>query len=140
MTNELFFDEVLHGLVALPFAVYLWKKTKSAKLITILFAVTYLIDLDHLVDYFLYYGFEMKLENFFNASYFEATRLAIVPLHAWEYLLPLTYLARKKGIKSYYGPILLGAIPHLIMDTITVKNLAFYSIIYRLALGFRFPW
>jgi len=133
LASGLLLQEVLHGVFALPFAYLLWKKTKSKKLVLILFLTTYLVDLDHLVDYFGYFGFNFSFLEFIKADYFQKTGRSITPFHAWEWTLILAVISWKKGWKSIYTAFLFGLLPHFIFDSLTVDFLS-YSLFYRLYL------
>lgn len=140
-SSGLLLHEVLHGLVALPFAYLLWKKTGSKKLVVLLFVVTYLVDLDHLVDYFSFYGFSFNLSDFLASKHFEITQRAYVPFHAWEWIVLLGIMAKSRGWKSYLTALVLGLLAHFIYDAITQRSFLFYSIAYRaLVSGFGFLW
>lgn len=133
---DLLTQEFFHGVFAVPFAYLLWKRTGSWKRSLLVVILTYAIDLDHLLDYFLYYGATFNIFDFLSANYFKISQKAIVPLHAWEWGIILTIFARTRGWKSVFTIFLFSLLPHLIYDTITVKSLAFYSIIYRVEKNF----
>jgi len=136
ISKDLLIQEIFHGIFAIPFAYLLWKKTKSSKSALSVIALSYAIDLDHLVDYFAYYGVTFNLSEFLSGIYFELTRRAYVPFHAWEWVIALAFLSYKKGWKSVFTLILFALLPHLIYDSITVGSIVFYSIIYRASSGF----
>jgi len=46
----------------------------------------WLIDIDHLIDYFLCFGIKFPLKDFFSAKYFIQNRKIIVFLHSWEFV------------------------------------------------------
>ena len=130
------FHELMHGVVALPLAYIIWRKTHAWKNVLILIAFTFLIDLDHLVDYFSYYGFSWHINEVITGEFYAQIRRTFVPLHAWEWAILIGVLAKLRGWKSYYTAILFGLLPHLIFDSIIVGSFIFYSIIYRSLLGF----
>lgn len=133
-------DELMHGLVALPFAAFLYYKSRSVKYFLVPVAATYLIDMDHWVDYFLYYGGSVNLTRFLSGEYFAITSRAVVPLHAWEWLGILCVVAYiKKRWDSVCVGIALGVFAHLIWDSRTVGSVVFYSILYRISHGFIIP-
>jgi hypothetical protein len=137
LQSGLFLDEILHGLVAAPFAGLLYYKTKDWKFSLIPILVTYLIDMDHWVDYLLYYGGDISLRNFVAGEYFEKTNRAVVPLHAWEWLFFVGAIAIERGKwKSILTAISLGVLAHLLWDTHTIGSVAFYSILYRISNNF----
>ena len=136
--GDLFIQEIFHGVIAMPFAYLIYKKTKSLKhfLLVILFA--YAIDVDHLIDYFLYFGLRFNLADFLSGVYFEVTNRAVVPFHAWEWLALLGLVAYKRGWKSLFTVLALSLLAHLIFDSITVGSALFYSIMYRWFNGFTY--
>lgn len=139
ISSGLFLQEVMHGLFAIPFAALLWNKTRSSKLVILLFFVVYAVDIDHLFDYFAFYGFKkFSLLEFVSGLYFSETHQAFTPLHAWEWAGVLAILSKKRGWESYYTVVLFGYLPHLIYDSLNIGNFLFYSIIYRALVGFTF--
>lgn len=130
--SGLFFDEIKHGLVTMPFVLLVYYKTKSTKLSFVTLLTTYLIDSDHLVDYLMYYGFDFSFTRFLSFEYFMNTKRAIVPLHGWEWALFLVLLGWERSRwKSYLTAIGIGVFSHLIWDSITVGSVLFYSFTYR---------
>lgn len=134
---------ILHGffhiLLAIPFALFLWKKTGSKKQIAILFLATIFVDLDHLVDYFAFSGFNLNIVNFLSGEYFVVTHKAFTPLHAWEWVLILAIFTRLRGWNTLYAALLLGLLPHIIIDSIATGKPWFYFLIFRFYRGFYFP-
>ena len=141
--SGLMFHEIWHGLIAIPFAIFLFKKTKSKALVLLLFLITYFLDLDHLIDYFMFYGLKFSLLQFLSLENFKITGRATVFLHGWEYVLFFGYLAYQKGKKkmwkTIYMVIVLAMLPHLIWDTINVGDPLFYSLIIRIVRGYVIP-
>lgn len=135
--GNLFWHEVFHALFALPFCFLIWTKTKSWSVAVIPLIVAYVLDLDHLFDYWAYYGFGFNLIDFLNIEYFKGPGRAFVPFHAYEWVLILLPISYKKGWNSWTTGLIFGMVAHLIWDTISVSNIFFYSIIYRYFVGFR---
>ena len=129
---------LIHALGVLPFVLFVWHKTHSFKSIFLLFVVIFLVDLDHLVDYFAYNGFSFSLLDFLFQPYFNLSQRVFVPLHAWEWAFLLGVLAKLRGWKSNYTVFGFGLLAHLIYDSLAVGSFLFYSIIYRALLGFTF--
>ena len=138
ISNGLIVHELIHGAAGLISAFILWKKTKSVKRALLVVFLTIAFDIDHLVDYFLYYGFQISVPKMLMLDYFQITRRAVVPFHAWEWLMVLGVLSYKRGWKSNFTLLFMAILPHLIVDSINVSSFLFYSIIYRLARGFAF--
>ena len=88
-------------------------------------------------DYFLFYGANPSLARFVSGTYFEVTKRAIVPLHAWEWLLGIIALSlEQKKWQSIYVAVALGMLAHFLWDSHTIGNPIFYSILYRIYYGF----
>ena len=135
--SGLIFHEIGHLFVTSLFALFLYKKTKSKKLFWITLFVTFVIDLDHLIDYILVNGFHISLYSFLSGDYFKVAGKAFVFAHAWEWVGILAIIGEKRGgWRSIYATVVLGMISHLIWDAIHVESIMFYSILYRLSLGF----
>ncbi len=137
---SLFTHELLHAVFAAPFGYLIWRKTKSKKHVALVFLSAYLIDADHLVDYFLYYGLIISPEKFFYGEHFDVTQKAYVPFHGWELLIPLGIVSKLKGWNSIYSAIFVGAFSHYILDALSQGSFLFYSIIYRAIGQFGFLW
>lgn len=147
---DLFWHETIHIVLSLICGYFVWRKYKRA-LTSFLaaFAGGVLIDLDHLYDYFLVYGFSFDLNTFLIGRHFELNNKIIVPLHAWELVILLFILffylkAHKKlrKIKKAYLlslilALALGISSHLAFDNITNHiRLPGYFLIYRIANNF----
>lgn len=135
--GNLLLSEMLHGLVALPFAYSIYKKTKSFKYALAMMLATYLIDLDHLIDYFSFYGISFNLFKFLNVEYFALKGTSYVIFHAWEWVGLFGFLAYlRRSWKSVYTIIAFALLPHLIVDSLTLSSFLYYSIIFRIFSAF----
>lgn len=136
--SGLFLDEIKHGLISVFFAYIFYLKTKSLKHAIFIVFLTYLIDSDHLFDYFLYYGFDFSFAKFISLDYFEFTRRAIVPFHAWEWVIFMAAIAWSNNKKDnlLLKATAVGFFSHLVWDMVTVNSFWFYSIIYRISQSF----
>lgn len=101
----------------------------------ILFGV--LVDIDHWIDYFGFFGFKLNLKKFFNpATYIKPAKRVYILFHAWEYLLPLFFISRfletKLLVPGLTGIITSAYLTHLVFDTIIItQSPKSYSLIYR---------
>jgi len=130
--SGLLLHEAMHGLVSFVFVVLIWLKTKSLKYSIVPLIVTYAIDLDHLVDYFLYFGPTFSALEFVNLRYFINTSRAVVPLHGWEWAFFLLALSwQEKTFKSFKFVIAVGIFSHLILDSYNIGSVLFYSFTFR---------
>ncbi len=97
----------------------------------------FLVDGDHFLDYALY-----KLTAQREAE--RATRRMVLPLHAWEFLLPMALLetVTLRGEKSTDHGLTLGYLAHLLVDHFNnepVDPLA-YSLVHRISRKFDGPF
>ena len=124
------------GLIIGLIGFYIWK---DKRLIWLSLAVSMLIDLDHLVDYWLYLGYlDFNLREFLSGNYFCASGKLYIFFHGYEYSIVLFFLSLI--IKKYRKYFLVGAIAilaHLFFDLIS-NNVSFldYSIIFRIIHNF----
>lgn len=95
----------------------------------------FLIDLDHLIDYFLAFGFNFKPDYFINGYQFLKSDKIYVLFHGWEYVIILfgaVYVIKNLKLKSFLFALALGAFFHLSADVvINNASVRFYSIIFR---------
>ena len=96
----------------------------------------FLIDLDHLIDYFLAFGFQHKLNYFLKGYQFLKSDKSYVLFHSFELSIFLILLA---FILHYYLLLIIATslFLHLITDlSINKLSLKFYFLIYRLINNF----
>lgn len=136
ISQRLLLHEIGHVIIALPFGYYLWKRSKSYSYLAIYFFVTVFMDIDHLFDYWRYYGFGFDPILFLGLGYFEGPGRAFVPFHAWEWII-ISLVLFKKLQKIIILTCALSMLSHLIWDSLNVGSVLFYSIIYRGFEGFR---
>lgn len=136
---------ILSLVVGLVFA-YIYKKWQ---LIVYSFLVGFFLDIDHLIDYFIYKKqFAFNLDQFLFGTYFDLTNKVYIFFHSYEYvllflLIAIIILANKKRIRnaSANAAVLLtiaaSMFLHLIYDeTYYQPRLLTYSIIYRASHNF----
>lgn len=104
----------------------------------------FLIDLDHVLEYFFIFGFHLNLYYFLTGRQFLKSDRIYIIFHAWEYIVPLLGLAwlfrQKKALKVFLLSLALASLVHLISDSL-INNypFKFYSIIYRSEQSFAAP-
>lgn len=104
----------------------------------------FLIDLDHVLEYFFVFGLNFNIFNFLEGRQFLQSDKIIIIFHAWEWLLILGSLIclfwKKKSFKIFLFALTLGMFVHLCSDVlINQYPPKFYSIIYRAAHHFSAP-
>lgn len=101
-----------------------------------------LIDLDHLIDYFLAFKWQWKLAYFLKGYQFLKSDKVYVLFHGWEYVvflgLVVLIVDMNAGVRVGLFALGLGALFHLIVDTFVNHGMTFrgYSFFYRLQRGF----
>lgn len=138
--NNLALHELTHFLVATVLGAGLFWKYRSLKLILVTFAVTFLIDLDHLFDYFYFSG-SLKFWGYFdNADFFILSEKVFVPLHSWEAVIILGAMGlfRKLPILIVVSIVMAG---HILVDQFSyTSNPLAYFLIFRALNNFSLPW
>jgi len=104
----------------------------------------FLIDLDHILEYFLVYGLQFNFVHFIQSRQFLVSDKIRIFFHAWEYfpiLLFLAWLGRKRQIlKMILLTIACAALIHLFTDAIiNGYSIKYYSIIHRAQHHFSAP-
>ncbi len=90
------------------------------------------IDLDHIIDYILEYGWHINIKKFFKVFYNAEFKRLYLILHSWEFLLLLAVSGWLTGWNPWITGTLIGAGQHLICDQITNRPaLLGYSLIWR---------
>ncbi|QQG52546.1 MAG: hypothetical protein HY931_04495 [Candidatus Falkowbacteria bacterium] len=104
----------------------------------------FLIDLDHVLEYFLFYGLHFNFTYFIESRQFLLTDKIRLFFHAWEYfpvLLLIAWLGRRQQIlKMVFLTLAFAGLIHLITDVvINGYSLPYYSIAYRAQHHFSAP-
>ena len=101
----------------------------------------FLIDLDHVLEYFIVFGANFNLKYFFESRQFLSSDMIRIYFHAWEYLpllLILAFIFRKKEkLKIALVTLALAGAVHLVSDVlINDSYFKYYSIYYRASHNF----
>ena len=104
----------------------------------------FFIDLDHLLEYFFYYGYHFNLSYFLEGREFLLSDKIHLIFHAWEYvpiLFLIAYLLRKKRtLAIFIFTLSLAGFFHIFSDVYINKYpFKFYSISYRASQNFSTP-
>lgn len=130
-------DELIHLILTLGVAGVFYWRYRNWRLIIAALIFGFLTDIDHLFDYFAYFGLNFSLMRFINVNnYMLPSAKIYVPFHAWEYipilgLIGLTFEKRLK-IEGLMMTIVVAYFIHLLKDNFSFPHhpLA-YSLIYR---------
>jgi len=95
----------------------------------------FFIDLDHLIDYFLVFGWKFNLNYFLKGWSFAKSDYIYIFFHSWELvlLLLIIFLILKKGlVKTFTLALALGMCAHLFTDyTMTGAPASLYFLTHR---------
>ena len=92
------------------------------------------MDLDHVIDYFIYFKFWFNLNDFFNCRYLESGKTYLI-FHSWEIVFLVLVLAVKTGSTAVYV-FFLSQVVHLLIDNMQRDNLLVYFLSYKIARKF----
>jgi membrane-bound metal-dependent hydrolase YbcI (DUF457 family) len=101
----------------------------------------FLIDLDHVLEYFLVYGFHFNITYFFEGRQFLISNQLHLWFHAWEYipiiLLLAWFLRKYLNVKAALVTLALAMSVHLLTDcVINQVSPEFYTLSYRMSKNF----
>jgi len=136
MDKFLIVSELSHLLPAVLISFFGYRKFRSLKLVGIVFAASFLIDLDHLFDFYLFAGHLRFWQAFSGLDFFSGSQKVFVLFHGWELAVFLGFWGwlKRKPIILVIGLAFLG---HILIDqlTYTPHPLA-YFLTYRLLNNF----
>ncbi len=141
----LWFHLSIHFSVAILSGYFLGKYFKRIRLGLIAGILGgFLIDLDHVLEYFFTFGLRFNLHNFLNGYQFLASDKIYLVFHAYEFIILLSILAflfrKKYNIKVFIIILMISGVIHLLSDTVInnypLKN---YTITYRAINNFSAP-
>lgn len=118
----------------------LWKKPVASFIFGVVGGV--LVDLDHVIDYFLAFGWNIRFEYFAKGYEFLKSDKIYILLHGWEYVIILAVLAiwifKNRTAKSVILALALGLFFHLGFDASANEGAKFstYSIANRIHKNF----
>jgi len=131
--------ELIHLILTTIIGFFIYRRYHNWRLVIICFIFGFFIDIDHWFDYFLYFGTNFNLKDFFNVtSYVTVGGKAYIPLHGWEYIVIFTIIGQMiekiTKIPGLTWAIVLSYSAHLIFDNFAFPHhILAYSFIYRLS-------
>lgn len=141
--ENLLVHESLHLIMALILSLFIYRKYHSKKLVLLVLMVSFLIDIDHLTEGFILYGFNLGEYFPIKGGYFSQSGYMTLFLHDWE-LLPIILLLGKKLNRWSLGvTVAVSLAGHLLVDQLVYTglygmSLLQYSFIYRAIHHFSF--
>jgi len=132
----------IHFVLAITTGYLLGRHFKKIKLGIIFgFLGGFLIDLDHVLEYFFVFGPRFNLEYFLQGRQFLTSEKIYLIFHAWEYLPLLLIVAlvfkKRETFRAAVLTLAVAASVHLLTDSlINNYSLQYYSIAYRAENGY----
>lgn len=97
-----------------------------------------LIDLDHLIDYFLNEGLKLDVKDFFKFYREERYRRLTIIFHGWEWLILLFLLSWFSRWNPILTGLFIGFTQHLLLDKFyNISRFSSYSFFWRWSVGFK---
>ncbi len=111
-----------HVAFSVPFAGGLYAATSSWQLAVAAFVSGIFVDLDHVFDYLVEYGFNLDLKNFLTSFPEGRYRRIYILLHGWEWVVCGAVVAWLSHWNPWAVGTVLGVGVHLILDQLTNKS------------------
>jgi len=122
-------DILTHLCLAAAFAFFIYQNSASINYVFLFVAGSILIDLDHLIDYFIFYKDKFCLQDFFIGRFLKSGKVYLF-FHSWEitiFLLILSFAFNLRGLSVFS----FGLAVHLLIDNFQRKNRFFCLLVYR---------
>jgi len=96
-----------------------------------------LIDIDHILDYFMAYGINIRIKQFFEVCHnLKIPRMRLI-FHSWELLFLLSICVFLVGWNPWIVGTIVGFTQHIVLDQVFNKpNKWTYFFFWRLKKGF----
>ncbi|KJJ85989.1 membrane protein [Candidatus Omnitrophus magneticus] len=124
--RALFIDLLSHVILASLFSIFFYVVTHKISWVFLCILGGIFIDIDHFIDYFLYYGRNFRLGHFCYCRYLDSGKCYIF-FHSWEFILLLWIGA---FFIVWLVPLAAGMSIHLIVDQLS-KSGKFYFLLFR---------
>lgn len=122
-------DIFIHSLTTTAIALTIYLKSNNLAFAAIFIVGGIFIDLDHFIDYFLFFKIKFDMKKFLNSAYLYSGKVYL-PLHSWELTMViffLGYILQSKALLILASSLSI----HLLIDTMQREKLLFYFITYR---------
>lgn len=125
-----FIDISIHLVTTILLSVLIYLKMGSIFYVFCVILGGIFIDLDHLIDHFMFFKNKFTFRDFFRHTHLKSKK-AYVLFHSWELNLIL-FIAGLLLNSQALIILVLAASMHLAVDNIQRKNKLFYFLLYRL--------
>ena len=126
-----------HIAISVPVAGAVYLASRSWEMAAASVVGGVLIDLDHLLDYFIEFGTKFSLSNLFSSFPEGRYKRIYIPLHGWEWVIVLGLLAWATAWNVWIVGFLIGFCHHMLADQLgnSASPLG-YSLLWRLRTRF----
>lgn len=143
MYSSLTCHEIVHFLLSIIVGLVVWRMVQHKKnpyrfiLPSFIgaFLGEFFLDIDHLLDYFIAFGIRFRLDYFLSGMQFAKLHKTFVPLHSWELVVIIVFIAiviKNKSVRYFFIALAIGLFTHLVYDTVYNHfYILGYSFIYR---------
>ena len=126
-----------HITISLFFSAFLFAISKSWIISTSSFVSGFLIDIDHVLDYFWGFRKRFRVKEFFDDHYNGEILFIMVIFHSWELLVLLSICVLTISWNPWIIGITIGLTQHVVLDQIFNKpNKWWFFFFWRLNNGF----
>lgn len=123
-------DLSAHLVSTMIFTALIYRATNNFTYAGIFILGGILIDLDHFIDYFIYYKNRFKLDDFLCIRFLRSGKTYVF-FHSWELVIIILITALAGEFHGWFI-FSLSLAQHLFIDNVQKKNPWFYFLIYRL--------
>lgn len=127
--HQITIDIITHFVLTMTISAWIYLQTKIPVSAGIFILGGIFIDLDHLIDYFLFTKNKFILSDFLNIRYVKSGKVYLF-LHSWELIFGILALVAIFNSHGLYI-LFLGMSLHLLIDNVQRKNPLAYFLIYR---------
>ncbi len=123
-----------HLYSSLIFSASTFAITRSPLLASVNFLSGVLIDIDHIPEYLLRFGFKKHVSDFFKEQMHLISRKSVVFLHGFDIMTLIFAIIFFAGPRSLAWAFYIGAMQHLLLDSIynPVKSPWTYFLFFRI--------
>lgn len=123
-------DLAIHFLIAVIFSSLIYLKSGRISYVAAFLMGSIFIDLDHFIDYFLFYKNKFRVSDFFGCAYLNSRKVYVI-FHSWEinaavFILGLFFNSMLVLMLAF------GLSAHLIVDNLFRKNKLYCLLLYRI--------
>ena len=126
-----------HITISLFFSAFLYTISNSWIIFSSSLISGVLIDIDHILDYFMAYGINIRIKQFFEVCHnLKIPRMRLI-FHSWELLFLLSICVFLVGWNPWIVGTIVGFTQHIVLDQAFNKpNKWTYFFFWRLKKGF----